>query len=119
MIGLPIRLYLDEHIWRGLTQRLREKGYDALHVCDVDRGGLSDEAQLEFAAQEGRAILTYNIPDFSPLARLWYEAGRNHAGIILSNEIGHGELLRRVLKLLETVSAEEMKNSVRYLQEFK
>jgi hypothetical protein len=46
MTGAPVKLYLDEHVWRELTQRLREKGYDALHVYDVDRGGLSDEANL-------------------------------------------------------------------------
>lgn len=119
MIGDPIKLYLDEHIWRELTERLHEQGYDALHVYDAGRGGLSDEEQLEFATQQGRAILTFNMKDFSPLARLWYEAGRNHAGIILSDEIPPGELLRRTLKLLEQVPADEMKNTVRYLQEFK
>lgn len=119
MTGAPVKLYLDEHVWRELTQRLREKGYDALHVYDVDRGGLSDDAQLEFAAQTGRAVLTYNIKDFSPLARLWYEAGRDHAGIILSVGLEHGDLLRQVLKFLTAVSAEEMANGVRYLQEFK
>lgn len=119
MTGKPVKLYLDEHIWRELTQRLRDQGYDALHVYDVERGSQSDEAQLEFAAQEGRAILTYNIKDFSPLARLWYEAGRDHAGIVLSVELDHGELLRQVLKLLATITAEDMANTVRYLQEFK
>jgi hypothetical protein len=64
-------------------------------------------------------VLTYNIKDFSPLARLWYEAGRDHAGIILSVELEHGDLLRQVLKFLTAVSAEEMANGVRYLQEFK
>jgi len=117
--GTSIKLYLDEHVWRELTQRLRDKGYDALHVYDVDRGGQSDESQLEFAAQEGRAILTYDAKDFVPLAELWYEAGRDHAGIIISVELEPSELLRRTLKLLETVSAEQMHNAIRYLQEFK
>ncbi len=119
MTGTPIKLYLDEHIWRELTRHLREKGYDVLHVYDVNRGGLSDESQLEFAAREGRAILTFDAKDFIPLAELWYEAGRDHAGIIVSVRLEHGELLRQVLKLLAAVSAEEMINSVRYLQEFK
>jgi predicted nuclease of predicted toxin-antitoxin system len=119
MTGSRLKLYLDEHIWRELSQRLRDKGYDAVHVYEVDRGGESDESQLDYAAREGRAILTYDAGDFVPIAELWFEAGRDHAGIVLSNEIGPGELLRRVLKLLETVSAEEMRNAVRYLQEFK
>jgi len=38
---------------------------------------------------------------------------------VLSHELERGELLRRVLKLLQAVSAEEMANTVRFLQEFK
>ena len=119
MTGAPIKLYLDEHIWRELTQRLREEGYDAVHVYEADRGGLADEAQLEYAAGEGRAILTFNAKDFIPLAELWYEAGRDHAGIVVSVRLEQGELLRQVLRLLASISAEEMTNAVRYLQEFK
>ncbi|MBI3362087.1 MAG: DUF5615 family PIN-like protein [Chloroflexi bacterium] len=119
MTGTPLRLYLDEHIWQGLTSALRNLGYDALHVVEAKRESLSDEEQLEFATDQGRAVLTYNAKDFAPMAQLWYEAGRDHAGIVLSEETEPGELLRRVKKLLETVSAEEMKNAVRYLQEFK
>lgn len=119
MNGTPLKLFLDEHIWQELTERLSEKGFDALHIYNVDRGGFPDDTQLEFAAQQGRAILTYNTKDFLPLAELWYEAGRDHAGIIVSTQLEHGELLRRVLKLLDSVSADEMMNRVRYLQEFK
>ena len=68
MTGTPIRLYLDEHIWRGLTAVLQVRGYDALHVQDAQRGGLDDEAQLVFATEQGRSLLTYNIKHFTPLA---------------------------------------------------
>jgi hypothetical protein len=70
-------------------------------------------------AEQGRAILTYNVKHFVPLAELWYEAGRDHAGIILSDELEQGELTRRAVNLLAAVSAEEMKNALRFLQEFK
>ncbi|MEK7276482.1 MAG: DUF5615 family PIN-like protein [Chloroflexota bacterium] len=119
MTGTPLKLFLDEHIWRGLTEALRKRGYDAIAVEDVGKKGEDDEPLLVFATTQGRAILTYNISDFSPLAKVWYEAGRDHAGIILSKNLEKGELLRRVTKLLETVTAEEMKNAVRYLQDFK
>jgi predicted nuclease of predicted toxin-antitoxin system len=119
MTGAAIRLYLDENIWRGLTEALRQHGYDALHVRDANRAGLADELQLAYAAEQGRAVLTYNIRHFIPVAELWYEAGRDHAGIVLSEELEQGELLRRVLNLLAAVSAEEMANTVRFLQEFK
>ncbi len=119
MTGAPLKLYLDEHIWRELASVLREKGFDALHVYEVDRAGLSDEAQLEFATQAGRAILTFNARDFIPLAELRYENEQAHAGIVVSIELEKGELLKLVLKLFETVSGDEMQNTVRYLQEFK
>ena len=119
MTSNRIRLYLDEHIWRDLTQKLQDNGYDAVHVYDVERGGLPDEAQLEFATRQDRAILTYNAKDFIPLVEFWYEADRDHAGVIVSTELEHGELLRRVLKLLDNVTAEQMTNSLRFLQNFK
>jgi len=55
------RLLLAEHIWEGLAAALRELGFDAVHVYEVQRGGVDDEAQLEYAAQTGRAILTFNF----------------------------------------------------------
>ncbi len=119
MTGTPLKLFLDENIWQGLTHALRQRGYDALHVYDVQRDGMADESQLAFAAEQGRAVLTYDNQDFAQLAELWYEAGRDHAGIVLSQELERGELLRRVLNLLQAVSAEEMANTVRFLQEFK
>lgn len=119
MTGTPVKLFLDEHIWQGLTGALRQLGCDVLHVCDADRAGMDDADQLAFAAEQGRSILTYNVKHFVPLANLWYEAGRDHAAIILSEQLEPGELLRRVKNLLATVSAEEMVNAVRFLQEFK
>jgi hypothetical protein len=47
------------------------------------------------------------------------EEGKEHWGIILSNREPIGELLRRILRLLNSVSADELKNQVRWLNEFK
>ncbi len=65
------------------------------------------------------AILTYDIDDFTALARNWYEAGREHAGIILSEPFTKREfsaLLRQVLTLLNHLSADEIRNIVVILQ---
>jgi predicted nuclease of predicted toxin-antitoxin system len=119
MTGTPIKLLLDEHIWTGLTEALKKRGYEALHVLDTDQSGLDDEPLLAFAASQGRAVLTYNVKHFAPLVSLWYEAGREHAGIIFSVQLPPSELLRQTLKLLETLSADGLKNTARWLQEFK
>lgn len=115
----PIRLYLDEHVWYGLAAALQLRGHDAIHVYDVDREGLDDEAQLAYAAEQDRALLTFNARDFEPLAVEWFFAGEEHAGIIISNQLSLGELLRRVERLLQSLSAEELQNTLRYLQAYR
>ena len=119
MRGTPIKLLLDEHIWYGLTEALTQRGYDVVHVNDTAQRGIDDEPLLAFATVQDRAVLTYNARHFVPLVRLWYEAGREHAGVILSIQLPPHELLRQVERLLVTLSADELRNTVRWLQEFR
>ncbi len=81
--------------------------------------GLTDEAQLVQAAAEGRTLFTYNTPDYVHLHFDWLEHGRSHAGIIVSDQLPIGETIRRLLSLLNRVTADEMKNEIRWLQAFK
>ncbi len=113
------RLLLDEHIWEGLASLLRSEGFDVIHVYEIGRGGLGDQDQLEYAAAQGRALLTFNARHFEPLAVEWFFAGRPHAGIIISDELPPGELRRRVENLLKMRSAEELQSVVVWLQMFK
>jgi len=115
---LSIRLYLDEHIPLKLAETLRERGHDAVHTYEVGMGGASDEEQIEFAVQEGRTILTYNIKHFAQLHRRCWETGHEPCGIVVSDELPFGELLSRILKLLDTVTAQEMRGQLRFLSEF-
>jgi hypothetical protein len=119
MTGEPIKLLLDEHIWEGLAEALTQRGYDVVHINRTEKRGVDDDPLLTFATVEGRAVLTYNACHFVPLIRLWYESGREHAGVILSIQLPPGELLRQVERLLATLSADELKNTVRWLQEFR
>ena len=48
----------------------------------------------------------------------WWDQGRKHHGVIVSEQLVLGEMLRRVLRLLDSVSAEELENSFRDLGEF-
>jgi len=109
------KLLLDEHIWAYLAKILREQGFDVIHVNDVDLDATPDEKIMEYAAGKHRAIVTFNVRDFVPLAIQYVEDGKEHYGVVVSKEIEHGELRRRVTKLLESVTAEELMNAVRYL----
>ena len=113
------KLLLDEHIWVYLATLLRNQGFDVYHVTEVGLGHTPDLEIFQAAVEDHRAVVTFNIKDYIPFSVQYFEDGKEHYGIVLSNEISQGELQRRVTKLLESVSAEDLKNTVRYLQEFK
>lgn len=109
------KLLLDEQIWKYLAKLLREQGFDVIHVIEVDLDSTPDEKIMAYAASEHRAVVTFNVRDFVPLAVQYNEDGKEHYGVVVSKELSHGELKRRVIKLLESVTAEELINVVRYL----
>jgi hypothetical protein len=67
--------------------------------------------------------MTCNASHFLMLSRLYAVAGQSHAGIIISSEQysrrRFGELLRLTLRVMNTLSVDEMRNAVVYLQQFK
>jgi len=119
---LFIALYTDEHITDRLASLLREQGFEATTVLEEGTVGLSDEEQLAYATQRRWTILTYNRDDFVLLARQWHDGGREHAGIVISRQFRLrelGELRRQVVRLLDSVTADEMWNTVRNLQSYR
>ena len=79
--------------------------------------GQPDQYQLEFATSQNRGIYTFNVADFYSLHIQYLTDGRQHAGIILTHQSRYtvGEQIRRVLKLISTLSAEDMQNRAEYL----
>ncbi len=117
-----IMLYIDEDVSDDLAIALRQRGYDALSVAEAGLLKHEDEEQLEFAVSQGRAILTYNGDDYIKLAAEWFEYGREHAGIVISQQFSKrqfGALLKQVLRLLDSLTRDEMRNQVIHLQSFR
>lgn len=115
-------IYTDEHVTPDLARALRQRGYIAQSANMAGMRGRSDWEQLVYAAEHGMALLTFDVADFAALAAVWYAESQEHAGIILSEQLGRrqfGELLRRMLRLLDSLTAEELRNSVVYLQQFR
>lgn len=109
------KLLLDEQIWKYLAKLLREQGFDVIHVNEVDLDATPDDQIMEYAVDKRRAVVTFNVRDYVPIAIQYAEDGKEHYGVVVSKELSHGELKRRVTKLLESVTAEELMNAVRYL----
>jgi predicted nuclease of predicted toxin-antitoxin system len=119
---LFVALYTDEDVSPDLAPALRRRGYVAQSAAEAGNMEISDEAQLTYATEKGMVLLTHNIQHFIPLTQAWYLAGRAHAGLILSEQFSQrqfGELLRRVLRLLNRWTADEVKNQIVFLQQFR
>ncbi len=81
--------------------------------------GVPDSEQLAFAVLEQRAILTFNVCDFARLHDEYLAAGKQHWGIIFSTTEPLGVLVHRLLRLLNSITADDLKNQIRWLNEFK
>ena len=115
---MTIKLYLDEDVDPLLTQVLIERGIDCLSTRDANNQGRSDYEQLEFAASQGRVILTFNIKDFLRLSHEYVVSGKHHSGIIVSNHLHFRELLRRTLTFINQVK-EDLTDKLFWLQNYK
>jgi predicted nuclease of predicted toxin-antitoxin system len=110
-----IKILTDEDVWAGLAAALREAGYDAVSINEINRKGLADEEQLAFAVAESRALLTHNVQDFGPLAEMCFKQGIPHCGILVARQFDKRELLRRTLQLLDSLTSEQMANTLRFV----
>lgn len=95
------RLYLDEDVPFQLAARLKASGFDVQTARDAGQLGNSDDAQLEFASEAGRVLVTHNVRDYAALADLWARTGRHHAGLILGTTHSPASLSAAIYRLLE------------------
>lgn len=113
------KLYLNEHLSPRLATQLRGYGFDVTSSHGAHMLSSDDEEQFALAVSEQRAIVTFNFSDFVELHGRYISAGKQHWGIILSTEERTGILLHRLLRLLNSLTADELKTTVRWLNEFK
>ena len=114
----PVSVYLDADVDPALARQARQHGLDVISAYEVGNGRLLDEDQLAYAARHGRVIVTHNARDFAPLFDDWWEAGRDHAGILVAEQLPVGVLLRRLQRMLNSATADQMANAYRNLAEF-
>ena len=81
--------------------------------------GRPDEEQLAWASANGRALYSFNRSDSCRLHKTWLQVERSHGGIILSRQdLGVGEHMRRLLRLMNRLTAEEMVNRLEFLSDW-
>ena len=99
------------------VKALKARNVDVLTVADVGMLHRSDEEQLDWAKQNGRVIFSFNTRDFYRLHTTLVGKSSSHAGIILAPQqrYGIGDLMRGVLRLINTKSSAEMQGQLEFL----
>jgi len=115
----PPRLHLNEQISPRLAGQLRKYGFDVTSTLELGMVEADDDEQLAYAAAQQMAIVTFNHKDFAMLHAQYVAEGRDHWGIVLSTEETTEVLRRRLLRLLNTLTAEQLKNQICWLNDFK
>jgi predicted nuclease of predicted toxin-antitoxin system len=79
-----VKLLLDEMIGPRVAQELRARGLDVIAVAEgADLRALPDDAVLDVAREDGRAVVTLNIGDFARLHQRSLAEGRRHPGMVM------------------------------------
>ena len=70
----------NNHIVRGVLRRRAD--VDIVRVQDVGLAGADDSQILEWAAREGRILLTHDVSTIAPEVVRLFRAGTRSAGVI-------------------------------------
>jgi predicted nuclease of predicted toxin-antitoxin system len=95
-----VKFYLDEDLSPGIAEMMRKLGTDGKSAHEVQMTGASDGEQLDFAAAEGRCLVTFNRNDFIMLTRLYLDANRPHCGVLIVPYTFKGNEFRHIAQAL-------------------
>jgi hypothetical protein len=107
----------EDAMIKDLVIALRTRNVDVFTVDEAELRGRSDEQQLRYATEQGRVIYSFNVGHYAALHTLFLQQGLHHAGILLApnSRWSVGEQTRRIMALLDYVSAEDMQDALEYL----
>lgn len=113
-----VRLFIDEDVYGAVTIALRAAGVDVVSTPETGRISESDTSQLEWATGQQRAIVTFNVGDFVQLHTSWITAGHHHSGIIVSSQRPIGDVIARLLNLVDNIDQQTMQDRLEFLSDW-
>lgn len=115
MSEIFISIYLDEDVSVLIAKLVRLQNFRALTVTEAGQKGKSDAEQVEFATENGYAVLTHNRKDFEKLAQEYFINNQAHGGIIVSVRRPPHKIVEKLMDVLDDFTADEMKNQIIYI----
>ena len=114
MLTLAADENFNNDIVRGL--RRRNPHLDLVRVQDVGLSAADDPAVLEWAAQEGRVLLTHDVSTITRYAYDRVKAGKLMAGVFeVSRDVPIRVAIEDILLLAECSLDDEWEGQIRYL----
>jgi len=114
MLQLVADENLNNNIVRGL---LRQKAdVDIVRIQDVGLSGIDDPTLLQWAAQQGRVLLTHDVSTITKYAYERVEAGLVMPGVFeVSRTAPIGQVIEEILLLIECSLEGEWQDQIIYL----
>jgi len=107
-----LRYYLDENMDPDISEQLRRHGVDALAARDVGLLQVADGVKLRYAAAHGRILCTKDSDFADPVK---WEVKHDGVAFFPDRSVSIGYAVNALLELYRNETAENMKNSLRYL----
>ena len=113
-----MKYYLDEDISPKVADMLRGYQVDAVSAHEVHMTGVSDREQLEFAAQQGRSMVTRNRDDFVRLTVRYFNELRPHYGVLIVPYSIPGDRFRLMARALKKYASKHASGMEPYTIDF-
>ena len=114
MLRLVADENLNNNIVRGLLRRRPQ--LDIVRIQDVGLSGADDPTVLEWAAHEGRVLLTHDVSTITKYAYERVRAGQTMPGVFeVGRNVPIGRAIDDILPVAEYSLDEEWEGQVRYL----
>ena len=113
-----LRLVADENFHGDIVRGLRRRSpdLDVVRIQDVGLSGADDPAVLEWAALEGRVLLTHDVRTITRYAYERVRAGLPMPGVFeVRRAVSIGGAIEDLLLLVECSQDGEWEGQVRYL----
>lgn len=115
MDKLFIEIYLDEDVNVLIADLICSRGFVVKTTQETGNLGKADYEQFEFAKNEKLVLLTHNRVDFEKIAQEHFASNKTHYGVIIAARHPPREIVQKLLKILNTFTADEMKNQIIYI----
>jgi hypothetical protein len=113
---MPVSLYTDVHVPRGVVEQLRRRGVDVLTAVEDGQGTSDDAGLIRRALALGRVIFTHDIR-FKALAEQMQRDGELFSGLIFAHplHVTIGQVVRDLELIALTSGTEDWGSVVEHL----